>query len=131
MCESARMTNENWFIMSDGKGAFNACFQMIRDGKVIGDGAALSGVSQAEAVAHVEMAKRNNAERDAKMAIANPLFDKTNWKMPTKRVQVRTINEARVIREALDFFCGGSEVHYVRGGKIEVGSLGYYNYVGA
>lgn len=122
---------ENWFVLADGKGAFNACFQMIRDGAIYADGAALTGVSQAEAVAHVEMAKRNNAKRDENMARCNHLFDKENWKLPTKRVTVSTPSEADAIKDALAFFCGGAETRYVKGGRIEVGSLGYYHYVGA
>lgn len=87
--------------------------------------------TQAEAEAHVARALRTNAERDAKLAIANPLFNKANWKLQTYRPTVATETEARHIAEALSFFCGGAEVRQLQSGNFSVGSLGYYHYCGA
>jgi hypothetical protein len=122
---------ERWYVRGDGKGTYEARFELADNGVVNGSGAARSGLSLDEAVAHCAMAIRTTAEREEKSALIDGMLDKTNWKLPTARVTVATVAEARRIREALDYFCGGSEVHPAKGGGIDVGSLGYYHYVGA
>lgn len=147
------MTNSNrktikrsmrWSVEPDGKGAFNACFVMLEDGKArvftnpktgetheMQPQAAKSHVSLEEAQAHVDFAIKTDAERDEKQALTESLFDKQNWKMPTKRKVVKTLREADAIRDALAYFCGGAEIRSAGARGWEVGSLGYYHYVGA
>lgn len=126
---------ERWFVKATGDGTYEARFEMADNGVVNGGGAARSGLSLDDAVAHCAMAIRHNAEREEKSALIDEMLDKSNWKMPTARKVVDTVSEARRIRQALDYFCGGSEVRQVKGDggmpRIEVGSLGYYHYVGA
>jgi hypothetical protein len=117
---------EKWFVEADGKGAFNACFETK-----YGKSAARSGISREEADAHVAMALRNNAERDAKMALCDGLFNKENWKYPTKRKIVKGAKKANDLRDALAYFCGGAEINCLSGDRYSVGSQGYYYYVGA
>jgi hypothetical protein len=128
--KSANVRTEKWFVEPDGKGKFNAVFEMFTDGTRTGRGAALSGISKAEAEAHVAMAQRNNAERAEKMRLTEGMFDKRNWKMPTKRKWVGSFSEAEKLKAALAYFCGGAEVQSANGG-FNVGSFGYYHYVGA
>jgi hypothetical protein len=126
---------ERWFVRADGKGTYEARFEMARNGTVTGEGAAREGITLDEAVAHCAMAIRHDAEKTEKSALIDEMLDKSNWKLPTARKTVATVGEARRIREALNFFLGGSEVRQTKGDggmpRIEVGSLGYYHYIGA
>ena len=117
---------EKWSVEADGKGAFNACFEIAGL-----KSAALSGVSQAEAQAHVDRAIRTNAERDAKLALVDHLFNKEHWKLETERAVVTDLVAACAMRDALAFFCGGAEIRCLPNGRYSVGSLGYFHYVGA
>jgi hypothetical protein len=133
-----------WTVEDDGKGAFNACFDILEDGKprtftngVTGEvttlppQAALSHVSREEAQAHVDMAQRHERENDERQALIGHLFNKQNWKMPTKRSTTRDLKKACAMRDALAHFCGGAEIQCLSGGRYSVGSAGYYHYVGA
>src|SRR2546429_3702701 len=119
---------EKWTVEADGKGAFNAVFEMLEDGKVHGRGAALTGITKAEAEA---MARRNNAERAAKLALVEHLFSKTNWKMPTGKFITADGEKANRVYDALAYFCGGAEFTPNANGTVTVKSRGYYHYVGA
>lgn len=124
------MTSEKWFVTSNGEGAFNACFQTVRNNNVIDEGVALKGVSQREAVFHVERAQRSVELRERNMALCNHLFDEGNWKLETKRELIADAGKASAVTDALGFFCGGAEMLRVNGG-YSVGSRGYYHYCGA
>ena len=121
-----------WSVEPDGKGKFNAVFteKSYVDGRPL-KGAALSHVSKAKAESHVAFCIKSEAERDAKKELVDGMFNRSNWKMPTTRVVVATLAEANAIHDALAYFCGGAEIEAVGGIGYEVGSLGYYHYIGA
>ena len=121
------MIDEKWFVQADGKGAFNACFEMTGDVPR----AALSGVTLEQAQAHVDRAIRTNRERNAHMALVNHLFDSSNWKLATSREVCCNLISAYAYKNALAFFCGGAEIRQLPNGEFAVGSLGYYHYCGA
>jgi hypothetical protein len=95
------------------------------------DARVLSNVTEAVAKAHVEMALRHERENAERQALIGDLFDKANWKMPTKRAVTKDVRKASKMRDALAHFCGGAEIQCLSGGRYSVGSLGYYHYVGA
>ena len=122
---------ENWTVEPDGKGAFNAAFEMLNDGKVHARGNALEGVTEAEAEAHCAMARRHNAERDEKMALVKDLFSKANWTQATGKLVTADSAFAGRVYDALAFFCGGAELVVNKNATFTVKSRGYYHYVGA
>jgi hypothetical protein len=127
-----KMTTEKWYAKSDGKGAFMACFQIIGKDGNIDEGVARSGLTEAEALFHVERAIRSNELRDRNLALCNHLFNEENWKLETKREFIADIGQAERVCDAIGFFCGGSEMTIVPNGTgYEVGSRGYYWYCGA
>jgi hypothetical protein len=75
--------------------------------------------------------KNHERERDANKALVDHMFDKTNWKLATKRARTNDLQLACAIRDALAYFCGGAEIQCLPGGRYSVGSLGYYHYCGA
>jgi hypothetical protein len=76
-------------------------------------------------------------ERQKFLTLADPLFNKKHWKLPTLRKVFKTEGEAHAVADALIYFLGGAEVQTVRspsGRRVigyRVGSLGYYHYIGA
>jgi hypothetical protein len=126
------MSFEKWSVQPDGKGAFNACFET--EHPITGEKqwqAARSGISEAEATAHVEMAERHNRENAARQKLIGHLFNKANWKMPTKRMHCKTADIANAVADALSHYCGGAEMTRLKDGSYSVGSRGYYHYIGA
>lgn len=91
----------------------------------------LENVTEEKAIAHVEMALRHERENAERQALVGHLFDKKNWKMPSKREVVDDAVKAAHMRDALAHFCGGAEIRCLPNGKYSVGTLGYYHYVGA
>lgn len=125
-----------WYYKPDGKGAFDVfnhdetILKRHPDlaGKLV-DGRVLTGVTEVEAKEHVRRAIKSEERRDRYMELARPHF-KTNWKLETKRIVYPDRDGAERVAEALSYFLGGAEIKPVEGG-FEVGSHGYYNYVGA
>ncbi|MDD4985925.1 MAG: hypothetical protein PHQ43_09060 [Dehalococcoidales bacterium] len=64
------------------------------------------------------------------LAVAESMFDKENWKYPTKTKTFKTESRARAIGRALSFYLGGYEIVQTPRGW-QVGSKGYYHYIGA
>jgi hypothetical protein len=95
------------------------------------DARVLSNVTEDVAKAHVEMALRHERENAERQALIGHLFNKQNWKLPTKREITSDVSKASKMRDALAHFCGGAEIQCLSGGRYSVGSLGYYRYVGA
>jgi len=96
----------------------------------IKDARVLTAVSEEKAKEHIAFAVKSEAERDAKKALVDGIFDETNWKLPTKRWHCMDEMAANALASALTYFCGGAEIEPVENG-YNVGSLGYYHYVGA
>ena len=62
--------------------------------------------------------------------VIKPMLNPKIAKMATKRVIVDTEEEAEKIAKALVHYLGGYESRKLPDGRIEIGSLGYYYYIG-
>lgn len=65
-------------------------------------------------------------KKDIFNRVKNPKY----WKRPTKRVVVTKKKDAKRIGRAIGYFVGGYEIKRTKKG-YQVGSKGYYHYIGA
>lgn len=61
--------------------------------------------------------------------IFDQLKESQDWKLPTRRIIVRSRTEAHLIAEALTFNLGGAEIEAFPLGGFKVGSKGYKHYM--
>lgn len=74
---------------------------------------------------------RNECERQIYTEVFQILTkDMKNWKEPIPAVKVCNMDLARLMKESITYFVGGAEIREVDS-CFEVGSRGYYHYVGA
>ena len=68
---------------------------------------------------------------DPRYVLIKPMLDPKNAKMPTKRIIVANEDEAEKIGASLAHYLGGYESRTMADGRVEIGSLGYFHYIGA
>lgn len=68
----------------------------------------------------------------AAKAVMDDMLAPSNYKLPTQRVKIASGSVLLdQVAYCLDFYLGGHETKDLGNGLTEIGSLGYYHYIGA